>query len=118
MIKITEWTREARTEIEIKTRDNGDKEIFELYFSHHNGQYRAHWGQVVDEYRQGYKSRLSIPYADYNGQTVIKNGRFNRKYLEKADKALEENKAKYFELWQAERHQDLCNELHKDLGLL
>ena len=116
MIRITEWTRESRAEKEIETQENGDKKIFELYVSHRNGQYRAHWGQVIDQFKDGYKSRLSIPFADYNGQTTIKDARFSRKWLENADKVIQNNLQVYFELWQAEKYQELCNRLHSDLN--
>ena len=116
MIRITQWTRQAAQEKEIKTLDNGDKQLFVISINHSGGQYRAHWEMATDEYKNGYKSRLTIPYADYNGQTVLKNGRFSRAQLEKADKQLADNLEKYFNLWAAGEYQQLCNEIHADFN--
>lgn len=116
MIKNNQWTREAWQELEIKTLENGDVQKFVISYSHYNGCWKARWEMITDEYRDGYKSRLSIPMADYNGQTTIKEARFNASKLQKLDLVLQNNKEKYFDLWKQEKYQDLCNELHADFN--
>lgn len=116
MINITQWTRKAQQERTIKTLDNGDTQLFCVSITHDRGQYRAHWEMATDQRRDGYKSRLTTPFADYNGQTVLKEGRFSRAQLERADKQLAENLEKYFSIWQACDYQGLCNEIHADFN--
>jgi len=118
MIRITQWTRKAQQEREIKTHENGDRDLFVISITHHDGLWRASWEQCTDEYRTGYKSRLSCPCADYNGQTSLKIGRFSAKALEKYDAALAANFDKYYQLWQAGEYQALCNEIHADTATI
>ena len=54
--------------------------------------------------------------AEYNGQTTIKEARFNASKLQKLELVLQNNKEKYFDLWKQEKYQDLCNELHADFN--
>lgn len=114
MIYNTQWTRKAEQRKEISRQEN-NVGFFVVSVSHSNGQYRAHWKKEIDEYKNGYKSTLSYPFADYNGQTRIKDGRFNIKYLEKIDKLLADNIDKYYQIWTQEKYQDLCNEIHSDI---
>ena len=76
MIKITEWTRKAYQKIEYNTLENGDKQYFVIQIDHDNGRYKARWEMITEERRNGYLSTLSIPMAEYNGQTTLKDGRF------------------------------------------
>ena len=117
MIRISSYTRQADVNKKIKTLENGNEQYFIVRVNHNfaNG-YKAHWEMVTVEYRDGYKSTLSIPTADYNGQTFLKEGRFSRKWLEKAEKILENNVEKYFDLWTQEKYQELCNEIHNDIN--
>ena len=118
MIKNTQWTREAWQEKEIKRLENGDVQKFIITVSHYQGRWKARWEMITDEYRDGYKSRLSTPMAEYNGQTTIKEGRFSLNKLERAEKLLGENVDRYYDLWTQEKYQELCNQLHEDLTII
>lgn len=121
MIKITQWTREAsasRTIKEYETERGHNADVFYVQIRHSNGQWRAFWGMETNETRDGYTSRLSYPFADYNGQTIIKTGRFNAKTLEKMDAVLAANLDKYYEQWQAGEYRALCNEIHADTAAI
>lgn len=115
MIKITEYTRKAQQEREFETTEKG-KRLFVVSITHDRGQYCAHWELATDETRDGYTSRTTYPFTDYNGRTVLKDGRFSRKQLEQADLILAANLEKYYTLWQAGQYQDLCNEIHVDFN--
>lgn len=117
MIRISSYTRQADANIKIKTLENGDEQFFVIRINHDFcNTYKAHWELATHEHRNGYTSVLTIPTADYNGQTTLKTGRFNRKWLEKAESVLTNNINKYFDIWQQEKYQELCNEIHKDIA--
>ena len=116
MIYNTKYTKKAEARILYKELDNGDEQFFVISITHDRGQYRAHWELITQEHRGSYISTLSYPTADYNGQTIIKDGRFSLKYLEKADNIIRSNLIKYFELWKQGEYQRLCNEIHADIN--
>lgn len=116
MVYNTKYTKKAEARILYKELDNGDEQFFVISIAHNNGQYRAHWELITQEHRGSYISTLSYPTADYNGQTIIKDGRFSLKYLEKADNIIRSNLIKYFELWKQGEYQQLCNEIHADIN--
>lgn len=116
-VRISSYTRQADASKKIKTLENGDEQFFVIRINHNFADtYKAHWEMATHEHRNGYTSVLTIPTADYNGQTTLKTGRFNRKWLEKADLLLNNNIEKYFNLWNQEKYQELCNEIHTDIA--
>lgn len=118
MIRITEYTRESVHRRGYSSETEQDKHFLTIRLSHRNGCYFVSWTHEIDEYKNGYKSTLTIPFAQCNGRTGIKDGRFSLKYLEKADAVIATNLEKYYNLWYKSQYQDLCNELHNDLEKL
>lgn len=115
MIHYTQYTHDAEQRKQYKT-DGNKLYYFVVRISHYNGRYSAIWKQEIDEIKDGYKTTTSMPFADYNGRTTLKDGRLSKVFLTKADTILENNMDKYFDLWTAEKYQELCNEIHADFN--
>lgn len=118
MIIYTQYTHEAQQirDIDADFNEDGDKRVFVIRILHYNGRYLAKWEQQTQQIRDGYRSTLTIPTADYNGRTTLKDGRLSKAFLTKADTILGNNLDKYFNLWTAEKYQELCNEIHADFN--
>jgi hypothetical protein len=106
MLRINKYYRQA---IAIRTiNDNGYR--LRVSISHDNGRYRAYFAQ---ERVNGYCVEFE-PLAECNGWTSVKDGRFNRKLLEKFDTILTDNIEKYYNLWANKQYQELALAIRTD----